>query len=96
MEWQQISNILILLFITVALILFFSYIGTAKVQDTKDVDSEIFIVFGFSLVIVIALFFTNHLLTGSDPKTKTNLYMCMIYATILMAYVCMGIINYKS
>lgn len=97
MEWQQISNILIILFITVSLGLCFSYIGTGKkIQDTKDIDKELWFIFGFTLLVVIALYFTNHLLIGSDPKAKLNLYMGMIYASIFMAYVSVGIINYKS
>ena len=96
MEWQQITNIIILLFITVALVGAFSYMGTAKPQNTPDIDREILVAFGFTLLIAVGLFFANNLLTGSDPKTKFNLYMGMIYITIFMAYVSMGIVNYKS
>jgi uncharacterized membrane protein len=93
MDWQQISKVLILLFVSVGIVTAVVLMGTGKYQDNTQIDKEIAYVFGFTLMIVIAIFFTNYLLVQSEPKMKLYSEWGLIYTSLILSYVSMSYID---
>ena len=93
MEWEQIGKVVILLFIVAGMVAIFTLVGTGKLQSNNDINNEIGYVAGFSLLIVIPIFFANELLNKSAQLNRLYVEWGMIYLTLIMAYVSMGTIK---
>lgn len=93
MNWQQIGKVLILFFVSIGIVTVVVLMGTGKYQDNTQIDKEIAYIFGFSLMIVIALFFTNHLLVQSEPKMKLYSEWGLIYTSLILSYVSMSYVD---
>ena len=93
MEWQQIAKVIVLLFITAGIVTAIVLLGTGKVQNNNNIDTEIGYVSGYALLIILFIFISNELLIKSAPSNRLYVEWGMIYLTLIMAYISIGVIN---
>jgi len=94
--WQEFTKVLMLLFISIGIITVVILMNTGKYQDNMQISKEIGYIFGFNLIIFIAIIFTNYLLIHSSPNMKLNIEWGLIYASLILSFVSMSYIHMWS
>jgi uncharacterized membrane protein len=96
MAWLEIGKSLLLLLVSIGIVTVVILMGTGKYQSTSEIDSQIGYVFGFSLMIVVVIFMTNHLFIQSQSKMKLYTDWGLIYSSLILSYVSMSYMNISS
>ena len=96
MYWIQIVKVLLLLLVSIGIVTVVVLMGTGKYKSSTQIDTELWYIFGFSLMILIAIFMTNHLYINSEPRMKLNIEWALIYMSLILSYVSISYINIPS
>jgi hypothetical protein len=92
MRWQDIAQLVILLFVVAGVISIFVVIGqqSGNVDNQNAISNGLWTIYSVGIAIVIALAFGNYLLIKSGSPYKQTLDMLMSHVSFFMAYVAMG------
>ena len=92
MKWQDIAQLVVLLFVVAGVIAVFIVIGqqSGNSDNQKAITNGLWTIYGVGFAIVIALAFGNYLLIKSGSPYKQTLDMVMAHVSFFMAYVAMG------
>jgi predicted membrane protein len=92
MKWQDIAQLVVLLFVIAGVISVFVVIGqqAGNSDNQKAITNSLWTVYGIGFATVLALAFGNYLLIKSGSSYKETLGMIMTHVSFFMAYVAMG------